>query len=71
MVQPPATKQRAELVEEARYCRLAKVPHALASEVWLLALFVILLPYRATPEALRYLGWKLGTVWCIPPAVET
>jgi len=71
MVQPPATKQWAELVAEARYCRLAQVPHALASEVWLLALFVVLLPYRATPEALRYLGWKLGTVWCIPPAIET
>jgi hypothetical protein len=71
MVQPPATKQWAELVDEARDCRLAKVPHALANEVWLLALFVVLLPYRATPEALRYLGWKLGTVWCIPAAVET
>jgi hypothetical protein len=71
MVMPPATKQWADLVDEARDCRLTKVPPALANELWLLALFVVLLPYRATPEALRYLGWKLGTVWCIPAPVET
>jgi hypothetical protein len=71
MVMPPSTKEWAQLVDEARDCRLTKVPRALASEVWLLALFVILLPYRATPEVIRYLGWKLGTVWCIPAPRET
>jgi hypothetical protein len=71
MVMSPPTKEWADLVDEARDCRLTKVPHALANEPWILALFVVLLPYRATPEALRYLGWKLGTVWCIPSAIET
>jgi hypothetical protein len=70
-VMPPATKQWADLVDEARDCRLTKVPSALANEVWILALFVVLLPYRATPEVLRYLGRQLGTVWCISAPVET
>jgi len=71
IVMPPATKEWADLVDESRDCRLAKVPKALANEIWILALFVVLLPYRATPEVMRYLGRKLGTVWCIPKAIET
>jgi hypothetical protein len=70
MTLPLATKQWDDLVNEARECRVMKVPAALAKEKWILALFIVLLPYRATPEVIRYLGRQLGTVWCVPNAIE-
>jgi hypothetical protein len=70
MTLPLATKQWDDLVNEARECRVMKVPAALAKEKWILALFIVLLPYRATPEVIRYLGRQLGTVWCVATAIE-
>jgi hypothetical protein len=70
MGQAPPTKAWSDLVEEARDCRVVRVPAPLLAEKFILALFVLILPYRATPEVLRYLGWKLGTVWFVPPPIE-
>jgi hypothetical protein len=70
MVQSPATKLWDELVTEARECRVRKVPKPLLEEKFILLLFVMVFPYRATPEVLRYLGLKFGTVWFIPPPNE-
>jgi hypothetical protein len=67
---PAPTKEWDELVNEARDCKVPTVPFALAEEKWVLVLFILLVPYRATPDVLRYLGRKLGTVWCVPSAIE-
>jgi hypothetical protein len=71
MVLAPPTKEWRELVDEARDCRVVKAPAALLAEKWILALFLVILPHRATPEVIRYLGRQLGTVWFLPDPIET
>lgn len=62
---PPLSKEWDDLLREARDCQLPGVPRALATDKFLLLLFVIAFPFRATPEVVRYLGWKFGSVWFI------
>jgi hypothetical protein len=69
-VVPPLTKQWQELLREARDCRVDRIPPLLARDPFLLLLFVIVFPWRATAEVVRYLGWKLGTVWLIDPPIR-
>ncbi len=70
MIQPPSTKAWTALVEEARDCRGTGIPAALRAEKFLLLLFLLVMPYRATPDAVRFLGRNLGTVWFIPPPLD-
>jgi hypothetical protein len=70
MVQSPATKAWSALVDEARDCRVTNVPPSLLSEKFILLLFTFLMPHRATPEVVRFLGRQFGTVWFIPPPIE-
>lgn len=70
MIQPPSTKAWSDLVEDARDCRGTGIPAALRAEKFVLLLFLLLLPYRATPDAIRFLGKHLGTVWFIEPPIE-
>jgi hypothetical protein len=70
MAIPAATMHWDDLVNEARECRVTSAPRALVKEKWILALYVIVLPHRATPEIVRYLGRQFGTVWFIPSAIE-
>jgi hypothetical protein len=69
--QTPIPGTWSDLVEEARDCRIRKVPPLLLREPLVLLAFVILFPHRATPEVIRFLGKKFGTVWFIPPPVES
>ena len=68
-VQLPPRKQWDELVEEARDVRCTEVPSALKNDKFLLMLFVILFPYRATPSVIRYLSWCFDDTWFIPDPV--
>jgi hypothetical protein len=70
MTQIPHGKAWSALVEESRNCRAPIVPTTLLSEKFIFMLFVLLLPYRATPEVIRFLGRRLGTVWFIPPPID-
>jgi hypothetical protein len=70
MVQPPSRKEWSDLVDDARNCRVSDVPAPLLSEKYILAMFILLLPYRATPEVVRFLGLKLGSVWFILEPIE-
>lgn len=60
-----------EIVEEARDCRVEKVPPLLLAEHLVLLIFIIVFPHRATPEVIRFLGRKFGAVWFIPAPIET
>lgn len=66
----PPLKNWTDLIEEARDCRANQVPLALRLSKFVLLLFVVLFPYRGTPEVLRFLGQKFGTVWFIAPPIE-
>ncbi len=70
MIQPPSTKVWADLVEDARDCKGVGIPAPLRAEKFLLLLFLFIMPHRATPDAIRFLGKHLGTVWFIPPPIE-
>jgi hypothetical protein len=69
-VQPPFEKHWDVLVEEARSIECSILPLALAENRYLLALFVILFPYRGTPEVIRYLGWQFDPSWFIGTPLE-
>jgi hypothetical protein len=68
-VQPPLTKQWSELVEEARSIRCDSAPAQLIERPHLHALFLILFPYRATPDVVRSLSYFFDRTWFIldPP----
>jgi hypothetical protein len=68
-IMPELTKEWSDLVEEARDCRLRRVPASLAKLEPIFLLFVILFPHRATPEAISYLGLKFGSAWFIDPPI--
>jgi hypothetical protein len=67
---PVFTKQWADLVQEARSVQCHGVPRALRDRELLLALFVLLCPYRATPNVVRRLGWQFGKGWFIDDPIE-
>jgi hypothetical protein len=64
-VQPPYEKHWDNLVEEACSIDCSIVPNHLIKNRYLLALFVLLFPYRGTPEVLRLLGWQFDPDWFI------
>jgi len=66
-VEPPLTKHCEELVAEARRIDCSEVPEAMSENRFLHALFLILLPYRATPSAIRALARRFDKRWFIPP----
>lgn len=70
MIQPSSTKAWTDLVEEARDCRGTGIPAALRAESFILLLFLLSMPYRATPDAIRFLGRQLGTAWFIPDPID-
>lgn len=64
------TKQWDELVKEARDVRCVTAPGAFAARPFLLALWLILCPQRATADVLRFLGWKFDETWFIGPPIS-
>jgi hypothetical protein len=68
--QPVLTKAWDNLVQEARDINCPHVPQALAQRHFLLALFLIIVPFRGSPEVIRYLGWKFDQNWFIQLPVE-
>jgi hypothetical protein len=68
-VQPPLTKQWDDLVEEARRIDCPEVPESLSSNRILHALFLILLPHRSTPSAVRALARRFDKTWFIAPPI--
>jgi hypothetical protein len=66
---PALNKRWSELVDDARDCRTNSLPCSLVGDEFFFALFVILFPYRATSEAMRYLDYKLGSSWLIAEAI--
>jgi hypothetical protein len=67
LVQPPAAKLWSELVNEACESEGSDVPQVLRDHIYVLLLFIILFPYRATPSAIRFLGARLSHVWMVTP----
>lgn len=61
--QPELTKEWRALVDEAYRCRTNCVPRELAREPFILMLFNVMFPYRATPEAMWLLGAEFGCIW--------
>jgi hypothetical protein len=59
----PPTGQWAVLQEEARACETPKVPSPLRLDPILLLLFVMVVPQRATPDVVRFLGRSFSDVW--------
>jgi hypothetical protein len=61
------------IIERARYTCMDLLPPGFTTEngKFVLLLFTLLCPYRATPPALAFLGWKLDPVWWIAEPVHT
>jgi hypothetical protein len=67
----PPTGEWAVLQEQARACGTPKVPLALRSDPIFLLLFVMVVPQRATPDVVRFLGRTFSDIWFLPePAVD-
>jgi hypothetical protein len=62
----PSTYGWNELVDDAREARCASVPSELTARYLLHFLWLLIAPHRATPEAVRYLGYRLYLGWFIP-----
>jgi len=65
-VEPELTKDWNELRNEARDVSGKGIPSPLKENKFLLLLFVLLFPYRATPHAVRFLGRQFNGSWHIP-----
>jgi hypothetical protein len=65
--QPPLYQTWSQLCTEARSVAGEGIPSALREEDLLLLLWVIVAPHRATPAAVRYLGWRFNDCWFIDP----
>jgi len=68
--QHPLEKHWSELAEESRDARGEEAPLPLKERKFLLMLFVMLYPYRATPSIVGYLGRTFNKCWFIDPAFE-
>jgi hypothetical protein len=64
-VQPPLRKSWTDLVEEARSIRCEVCPTAMLDMPILHALFVLLFPYRGTPDVVRRLAYEFDRTWLI------
>lgn len=62
----PPTGAWAALQEAAAAYDTPKVPELLRADPVLLLLFVIMVPYRATPEVIRFLGREFSDIWFLP-----
>ena len=69
-VQPKLTKEWSELVLESRNIACPEVPEALKNDKYLLILFVILFPFRGTPNVIRYLGKVFNDCWFIDDPIN-
>ncbi len=69
MVQPELTKTWDQLCYEARDATGAGIPDRFLNDPIMLLLFLIVFPHRATPSAIRYLGYKLNKCWFIQPPI--
>jgi hypothetical protein len=58
------------LKHESRKVACESTPPSLAKEHLVLALYVQQVPYRALPDVVRHLGWKLDPTWFIGPPIE-
>lgn len=67
---PPLTKQWAELLDEARDVRCPEAPSDLLDRPHTFLLYLVLCPFRATLQAVKYLGWKLDDTWLISTPIE-
>jgi len=70
MLQPPLTKEWADLVHEARDATCKGVPDPLKKHKYLLMLWTIIFPYRAVPTVIRFLGHEFNECWFIDPPLE-
>jgi hypothetical protein len=69
-VGPTWPKQWSDLKKEARSVSYGSIPKQLASDRMLLAFFLLAFPHRATPEVIRYLGWKFDRTWFLDPPID-
>lgn len=70
MHQLPLTRNWLDVKNEARSVACGEVPKALRDEDCLLLLFVIVAPFRATPNVVRFLGWRFNEVWFLDPPLN-
>jgi hypothetical protein len=67
----PSTGDWKSLQEEASRCETSKVPTGLRADPILLLLFTIVVPQRATPDVIRFLGSVFSDIWFLPQARPT
>lgn len=60
---PPLTKEWTQLVEEARDVSSPSVPPVFLGDPLLLLMMAIVMPHRASPSVIRWLGWRLDPTW--------
>lgn len=70
-VQPPLRKLWADLVEEATSVRDESSPTPLQERPFLHALYVLLFPYRASPDVVRRLSYSFNPSWMLSRAPQT
>jgi hypothetical protein len=62
----PSSGQWASLQEEASRCETTKVPARLRADPIFLLLFAMVVPQRATPDVVRFLGSVFSDIWFLP-----
>lgn len=66
----PARYEWSQLQADAARCRTPMVPNELADDPIMLLLLTIIVPQRATPDVVRYLGWRFSSIWFLPQEPE-
>ena len=62
----PSRCEWTDLQLQASLCDTPKVPESLRSDPVILLLFVMIVPQRATPDVIRFLGSAFSEIWFLP-----
>jgi hypothetical protein len=68
--QSPVSERWENLCEQARDCKGSQLPEALRGDRYLLMLWAIIAPHRATASAVRLLGRRFNECWFLKPAYQ-
>jgi hypothetical protein len=71
ITQQKPTETWDNLTIAARQVSLENVPNVLATRTFLLLLYIIICPHRATPSVVRFLGRQLNTCWFLEAPIDS